>query len=310
MNNIVSMIINGVIGDVYGAPIEMMTYEYIHMKYGKIMTEYIVTDKIIERQYTYTDDSEMTLAIIDFLSNYNLNIKTEDIMKYYIKYFEPFRGYSENTFNMFMQYISNNTYEISSRISNGGIMRVSPLILYYKKFNIDDNQLMNLIKIIHHPTHVNEEAIHTSYIYIKILIEFDKLYNKSDYNPEYNLQDEIKKIIINIFNITKYNIRSKLEYIINNYDIDEYEGVDNLIGYDGILCYETLSVALWCVIKNIHMEPHKILGKGIFYGGDCDTIGSIIGQMTGILFGYKSVNKDWLKNIDMSIFLKNIEKFN
>jgi ADP-ribosylglycohydrolase len=302
------MIINGVIGDVYGAPIEMMPYEFIHNTYGKLMTEYIITDKIVNRLYTYTDDSEMTLAIIDFLSEYKPNEtnKTNDIMKFYIKYFEPFRGYSENTFNMFMQYIENNTYNISSRLSNGGIMRVAPLILYYKKYNIDDTELLNIIKIIHHPTHVNDEAIHTSYIYIKILIEFDKLYTKSNYD----LQDEIKKIIIKIFDITKYNIKNKLEYIINNYDIDEYEGLDNLIGYDGILCYETLSVALWCVIKNIHIEPHKILGKGIFYGGDCDTIGSIIGQITGILFGYKSINKDWLNNIDISIFIKNIEKFN
>lgn len=306
MDNIVSMILNGVIGDVYGAPIEMMPYEVIHDKYGKMMIEYIITDKIIERKYTYTDDSEMTLAVIDFLSNYNSNMNVNDIMKFYIKYFEPFRGYSENTFNMFMNYISNDTYEISTRISNGGIMRIAPVILYYKKFNIDDNELLNLIKIIHHPTHVNEEAIHTSYIYIKILIEFDKLYNKSNYN----LQDEIKKIIINIYDIAKYNIKSKLEYIINNYDIDEYEGLDNLIGYDGILCYETLSVALWCVIKNIHIEPHKILSKGIFYGGDCDTIGSIIGQLTGILFGQKSINQDWLKNIDISLFIKNIKKFN
>lgn len=53
-----------------------------------------------------------------------------------------------------------------------------------------------------------------------------------------------------------------------------------------------------------------MLAKGIFYGGDCDTIGSIIGQLTGILFGQKSINQNWLKNIDISLFIKNIEKFN
>ena len=72
-----------------------------------------------------------------------------------------------------------------------------------------------------------------------------------------------------------------------------------LIGLDGILCWESLSVALWCLIKNIDIIDKKtILAKGIFYGGDTDTIGSIIGQMTGLLFRSDAINKNWLENIE------------
>jgi len=66
MDNRIAMIINGVIGDVYGAPIEMMPLEVIHERYGKLLHEYIVTDKVIERKYT--DDSEMTLGTLDFIN--------------------------------------------------------------------------------------------------------------------------------------------------------------------------------------------------------------------------------------------------
>jgi ADP-ribosylglycohydrolase len=54
---------------------------------------------------------------------------------------------------------------------------------------------------------------------------------------------------------------------------------------------------LWCIVKNIH-QPEQILAKGIFYGGDCDTIGSIIGQMCGVLFGEKIINQEWLCNVE------------
>ncbi len=305
------MIINGIIGDVYGAPIEMMPYEIIHQRYGTIMTKYIITEKISSRLYSYTDDSEMTLAVIDFLSEFPLiNLLNKDfekehlgnIMKYFIKYFEPFRGYSLSAFNMFIKYIEDGTYDITDKNTNGGLMRISPVFLYYKKHNINDDQIIKLISYIHYPTHVNEEAIHTSYIYIKLLIEFDKIKDKIN-------KKKIIEIIKNIYDISKYNIKDKLNFIVNNVDIDEYLGLDELIGLDGVLCYETLSVALWCLIKNIDLNPNEILAKGIFYGGDCDTIGAIVGQMSGLLFGEKAINKEWLKNIDIKIFTDKLEQF-
>lgn len=84
---------------------------------------------------------------------------------------------------------------------------------------------------------------------------------------------------------------------MDNIDGDEYLVLDELIGLDGVLSYEALSVALWCLLKNID-NPSQILAKGIFYGGDCDTIGSLIGQMSGLLFGDIAVNTLWLENVE------------
>ena len=60
--------------------------------------------------------------------------------------------------------------------------------------------------------------------------------------------------------------------------------MDHVIGLDGILCWETLSCAIVALMKNID-NSKQILPKAITYGGDCDTIGAIAGQMSGILFG-------------------------
>ena len=139
MNKQTAMIINGVLGDIYGAPLEMMPMEYIHKVYGTEITDYIVTDKVCERQFTYTDDSEMTLAVLDIVNQYKngVELSKESVLSTYIKYFEPTRGYSGNVYRMFCNYIidKKNINERNTN-SNGSLMRISPLCLI--EFKSDD----------------------------------------------------------------------------------------------------------------------------------------------------------------------------
>lgn len=286
MNRETAMIINGVLGDIYGSPLEMMPMEYIHKVYGTEITDYIVTDKVYERQFTYTDDSEMTLAVLDIVNQYKngIELTKEIILSTYIKYFEPTRGYSGNVYRMFCNYIiDKKTINERDTNSNGSLMRISPLILIDFK---NDEELKKLIKLIHYPTHMNEDAFNTSFVYIKILLLIKE--NK------HNILDIIKYVSNNY---AGNKLKQKLEFILNNNDSDEFEGVDELIGLDGIVSEETLSVALWGVLKNINM-PSRILGKVLAYGGDSDTIGSIAGQITGLMFGETVINKEWLKHIE------------
>ena len=60
-----SMLLNGIIGDTYGAPIEMMPHECIMERYG-LIKDYITTYKVKDSPYAYTDDSTMTIALIHF----------------------------------------------------------------------------------------------------------------------------------------------------------------------------------------------------------------------------------------------------
>ena len=286
MNRNTSMIINGVLGDIYGAPLEMMPMEYIHKVYGTEITDYIVTDKICERQFTYTDDSEMTLAVLDLVNKYKngIELNKEIVLSTYIKYFEPTRGYSGNVYRMFCNYIIDKTTIIERNAnSNGSLMRISPLCLIDFK---SDEELLKLIKLIHYPTHINEDAFNTSFVYIKILLLI-----KED---NHNFVDIIRYVCENY---AGNKLKDKLEFILDNYELDEFEGVDELIGLDGIASEETLSVALWGVLKNIN-TPSKILGKVLAYGGDTDTIGSIAGQITGLMFGDTVINKEWLNHIE------------
>jgi ADP-ribosylglycohydrolase len=287
------MILNGIIGDVYGAPLEMMPHENIHEKYGKIMKEYIQTEKVIDRLYSYTDDTEMTLAVLNFIidiKNNKITLTNENMLSYFIKYYEPSRGYSRNVNKLFLNYIETNQISISNSKGNGGLMRVSPISLICK-YN-EDLKILDYVTIIHYPTHIDDEAIQVSYLYVKILLKFKEFSKIKEKKPL------ILIFIKELYEIATNNIKNLLKIIIDNYDFDnEYDMLYDFLDLDGVLCYQTLATALWCIVKNLD-NPEKILAKGIFYGGDCDTIGAIIGQMSGILFGEISVNKDWLINIE------------
>jgi ADP-ribosyl-[dinitrogen reductase] hydrolase len=188
---------------------------------------------------------------------------------------------------MFLNYYETGNIIISDRISNGGLMRVSPLIKIYDSKNIE-----KLVTIIHYPTHLNELSIKVSIVYLNIL------------NYLYISDCTLKEFI----EYLKTQELKNLEYILLNIDNDEFELANYAIGLDGILCYETLLCALIAFIKNFD-NPKLIIQKAITYGGDTDTIGSIAGQLSGIRFGNDALNEEWLEKIDNLEYIKNISSF-
>jgi ADP-ribosylglycohydrolase len=289
------MILNGAIGDMMGAPIEMMAYENIHKLYGTEIKHYICTEKMRDRPYTYTDDTEMTICVIDFLINYkrsSIELTTENIMQYFMKYFEPSRGYSAHTLKILLDYTVTGECKIEERISNGGLMRVSPIAIICD--SNDDDEILKLIKIIHYPTHCSDESIFTSYLYVKFLIKLRKISKDND------KKSRLLKYLYKIWEkcSEKYKIKNKLKLILDNIDNpDEFDILYDLLDLDGIECYNALSCAIWCIVRNIN-NPMQILGKGIAYGGDCDTIGSLCGQIGGMLYGDLAINQEWLSHLE------------
>jgi ADP-ribosylglycohydrolase len=171
-------------------------------------------------------------------------------------------------------------------------MRVSPLVIPCLYYN--DQEIKRLVELIHYPTHLHKEAISTSVIYIKLLIFLFGL--AIDDISTIVLLDYIENVMIKDSEFLP-DLSYKLKYIVNNINENEYDVMDELIGLDGIDCTETLSCALWCVIKNLH-QPSKILSRVITYGGDTDTISSITGQISGILFCKDAINLSWLETLE------------
>ncbi|ERL46936.1 monoamine oxidase protein [Candidatus Micropelagos thuwalensis] len=54
----------------------------------------------------------------------------------------------------------------------------------------------------------------------------------------------------------------------------------------------TLEAALWCVNQTGSFDEAVLLAVNL--GDDADTVGAVTGQFAGALYGYDSINKDWL----------------
>lgn len=77
MNKLQFMFLNGVCGDVYGAPITMMAHEIIMQRYG-LIDRYIEDTNNNTIKYSWTDDTQMTISVIDCINNEN-EITNENI---------------------------------------------------------------------------------------------------------------------------------------------------------------------------------------------------------------------------------------
>jgi ADP-ribosylglycohydrolase len=54
----------------------------------------------------------------------------------------------------------------------------------------------------------------------------------------------------------------------------------------------TLEAALWCVDQTDTFNEAVLMAVNL--GDDADTVGAVTGQFAGALYGYNSINKDWL----------------
>lgn len=322
-NRLICMIVNGAIGDQYGAPIEMMPCEAILAKYGKTIDVYLETAKIAGKPYTYTDDTQMTISVIHLLTEHkieDLSALTEtQLMDHHIKYFEPSRGYSLSTYNIMLAYLIDKTIKIpdqnAHKTTNGGLMRVSPVVVRSLEIQSGDPSedrelIMKMVHAVHYPTHLNQITVHTSYIFIKFLrflynIEDESEHRKSVYGLQSHIVEYIKDHLIPECKENE-KLSEMLNIIVVSIGMDEYEVMDNnLIGLDGIECYETLSCGIWGLLNHLN-TPDTILSHVITYGGDCDTIAGITGQMAGILFGSDAIRSTWFETLENKEMLINI----
>ncbi len=324
------MLINGAIGDQYGAPIEMMTRPQILSKYTQEQLHtYITTQKIAQREKSYTDDTQLTIGTLCAI--HDQEQKKQGIDKYcflrsYLKTFEPSRGYSLAMYNDFYDYIladfdCQNSEEIDKIVKvqyctlNGGLLRVAPLIiLLIQQNDKSQNTIRKYVEMIHYPTHMSNEAIEISVFYIGFLLKIsdskmDDIELTSGYlltQLRIMLKDYSGKNLLNTINILlnyfdnggKYYDKNKM----NENDSMLFEKtIDDLVGLDAVESFETLGLALFGVLYSFNF-PKETIFNTLQFGGDTDTVCAIAGQISGLIFGINAIDTQCLQNLEKSCF--------
>jgi ADP-ribosylglycohydrolase len=286
------MIIGGVVGDALGVP-----YEFIDRKSMKLnpcieMIGYGTHDQPIG---TWSDDTSLTLAFIDSLSDgfdinkfannslawkrcynytphgelFDIGISTSNAINKYEMGFDPYKCGGTS--------ISDN--------GNGALMRIHPLL---KLVSIDMSMDIkyNLVKESSCLTH-NHPISHISCLfYIEFLLHIYNGFNKIQ---------SYEKSIVNINNYISdvddlIQYRSHFDRIFNNINTLNEDQIFSS-GY----VVHTLEASIWCFLNSSDYKESVL--KAVNLGNDTDTISSITGCLSGLYYGIDQIPNKWIDNI-------------
>lgn len=288
-----SAIYGFVIGDAMGVPVEFEDRE-------KLM-ESPVTNMLGYGSYdvpkgVWSDDTSMTLATIDSIIVNKNELNYNDVANKFCEWINNAKYTATNevfdigttTKYSLMRYWNNNIDATKcggtgiSENGNGSLMRMLPIALYCFYNKMEDNDIINIVRNTSSITHAHEISIIGCYMYVKYIIFILSKNNKTE---SYKLLQKIDYSIFNKDNINLYERIIKDD--ISKYSLDTIKSTGFVV--------DTLESALR-VILNTENFNEAIIGS-VNLGGDTDTIAAITGSIAGILYGYDSMNKKWIKDI-------------
>ena len=179
--------LGAIIGDLAGS-----IYEYDQIK----KVSKITIDNIIEEDAFFSDDTILTIAILDaILTKSSYEDKLKEWANKYLNYLPNHTPYFKTTFSPGFTKWANSSVTGTSA-GNGAMMRVSPVgYMFNTKEEVIENARLATI-----PSHNSKEAIEAAQIVALIIFYARKGYSKQDIINELNL--EIKEPNITSFNYT------------------------------------------------------------------------------------------------------------
>lgn len=301
MSKIKDGIIGHAIGDAMGVPVEFCIREKLLKHPVTKMLGYGSHDV---PEGSWSDDTTMEICLIEsFIENKYFNLdSTMNKWIYWVK-----TGAYTPTGELFdigrtcLKAIRN--YEagltkaeesggkdINSN-GNGSLMRILPVAYYANRNKLNDKEIYELVKKISSMTHAHEISILGCYIYI---LYINNLLNGKDKYASYNMTKIADYSMFSEDSLEKY--KRILKGNIKELNITDISSSGYVL--------DTLEAALW-VTLNANDYKESIIGA-INLGNDTDTIGAITGSMTGIIYGYDSIPKEWIEKLQRREYLEQL----
>lgn len=300
------VLLGGACGDILGSQTEGMTRKNIIKKYDETVNTMPVNK-------LYTDDTEMTLALGSYISQYD-TINLIDIHKTYANFMTN-KGYSLSTRNIIEKFKYTDDKDFKEYIlqlykgnssHNGAVMRISPLSLKY--YDNDDQLLSDIEHSLYYTHGGSKDAVYASYLHVKVLKELLEIVEVNNHeNLESKLDFLFKSIMVtcstyenlwvkmNIVNFCKkYGCNSITEELLGNEDAFQIKAID------AICC-------AYYIFFKYYKTPVECVKHAASIGGDTDTIAKIVGEMCGALYGTSWIPDDW-RGIENELYIVNLSK--
>ena len=306
-NFILNSIMGSCVADALGVPVEFVNRETLSENPVIDMRSYGTYNQAAG---TWSDDTSMTLCLIDSLSN---GLDYNDIMTNFIKWVNSgdYTPYGE-VFD-----VGNATRKALKRFErgadpldcgglrdndngNGSLMRILPILFYLRSiYGIEITENDEAMKIIHNIsalTHAHKRSLIACGIYISVA---NMLMGDMD-----------------ISIAVEMGIYSALEYYKNHYEFEDelryYERLSNKtfsktpvknIKSTGYVV-DTLEAAIWCLLNTKNYKDCVLLAVNL--GEDTDTVAAVAGGLAGLHYGYDSIPKEWLSVIAKRDYIENL----
>lgn len=291
LNLIKGVVVGHAVGDALGVPVEFAWRDKLD---ENPVTDMVGFGAFPYPKGTWSDDTSMTLATIDALSNKKINY--DAIMRNFVKWY--YRGEytpSGKTFDCGSTCVNaiKNYYEgrkpclecgLDDEYSNGNgsLMRIHPVVLYFADKNKVLSEKLRVIYNVSALTHAHERAKIGCGIYAFVLWEI--------------INDHSKQAVVSGLEkaAKHYEGNKELKFYSKLFDKD-FEKLDRAdIQSSGYVVY-TLEAAIWCLLNTDDYEGCVL--KAVNLGRDTDTVAAVAGGLAGALYGYEAIPQRWKKDL-------------
>lgn len=207
-----------IIGDLAGSE-----FEYNQVKR---ITSIEIKNNLIKQESFYSDDSILTIAILDaILNDKNYEFYLKKYGSEYIKYKPGIKPYFETSFSpRFIKWINGNS--LGKSTGNGAMMRISPIGYLFD----NEKDIINNVKMATIPSHNSQEAIECSTIIALIIFYARKGLTKEQILEKMNIKLEYK--LFDKFNVTCLETIDNCLYALFNSSSFE-DSIKKVISYGG-----------------------------------------------------------------------------
>jgi len=286
-------------GDILGSATESMLPEMITHFYGRVQN--FVTN---ERGFgLYTDDTQMTIALIESLIEVG-KIDVRNAAYKYADHYEPQRGYGQGA-HIVLRKIDKergDSYKTSARTvfangsyGNGGSMRIAPIGLAYRHAPTESLYKAVVDAVV--CTHVHPDGIDAAFVQAKAVALLCLIQDSNQF--------QATPFLTELKSIAKSNtMQTKLQIIIDSMNEMSDDARDKIIISkigNGVLGSESTSLALYTFCK-YYKSPEDSIIRIIGFGGDTDTAAAQLGALLGSLYGTSWIPQRWFYNIENKKF--------
>lgn len=294
-NKLKSAILGLAVGDALGVPYEFISRDIIKKNPCKDMIGYGTHNK---KAGTWSDDTSLTLCLLDNLNNKNINYN--DIMDSFALWYDKGHYTADgDTFDIgittrdAIDNYKNGKNPIKCGLSdeysngNGSLMRILPIAFYIKKYFdgklFENSEVINIIYNISSLTHSHKRSLIACVIYTAIALN---LIN------DMKIEEAINKALKDSFDYYKN------ENEINNYkrifDSDFKKLNDTKIKSSGYVVH-TLEASIWILLNTSNYKDAVL--KAVNFGDDTDTTAAVIGGLAGLYYGVDNIPSKWIDTL-------------